>query len=241
MSGSPATSPTVISLTSIPPRFDTLGPVLESLLSQGADAVALCIPRTYRRFGTADPPRLPAGITLIRSDTDFGPATKLLPALARWPEARIAYCDDDCLYGPGWLDALTAAATQRTAVAASGWPVARLRRQGAAPPFTDIAQGFGGVLVSAQMFDPRVFDTPEPCWPVDDIWLSAHLAINGVPLRQASQARRRVTPIAAPDQLQSTRIGGSSRADWNSRAAEWINRAYGIWPPAAPAPSGNVG
>lgn len=233
MPGSPANPPTVISLTSIPPRFAVLVPVLDSLLAQGADAVALCLPRNYRRFGTATPPDLPDGVTLIRSETDHGPATKLLPVLTRWPEARIAYCDDDCLYAPGWLDALTGVAQGRIAVAASGWSVTRLRRQGAAPPFTDIAQGFAGVLVSGSMFGSAVFDIPDACWAVDDLWLSAHLAINGVPIRQAPEARARVNPFAAPDQLQDARIDDRTRADWNARAADCIHRQYGIWPPTA--------
>ena len=50
----------VISLTSIPPRFATLGPVLETLTAQGADAVVLALPRTYRRFpGATEAPPLP--------------------------------------------------------------------------------------------------------------------------------------------------------------------------------------
>ena len=89
-----------ISLTSIPPRFHRLTPVLESLLAQDPRPaqVILCLPKFFRRFpGTFEPPELPEGVDLLWSDTDFGPATKALPA-ARYLLGKyesLIYCDDD--------------------------------------------------------------------------------------------------------------------------------------------------
>jgi len=107
-------SKVVISLTTIPPRMDRIGPTLESLVAQTApiDAVVLWIPQAYRRreFGAFDLPKVPAGVEIRRSETDHGPATKLLPSLKRFrgEDVRIIYCDDDRIYAPDWAAHLIA-------------------------------------------------------------------------------------------------------------------------------------
>lgn len=224
------TEQAVITLTSIPPRFAALGDVLASLTRQGAARVVLCLPLRYRDFpGPVTPPQLPGGVKLLWSGADHGPATKLLPALQAFPDAPLVYCDDDCLYAAGWLEALCAEARVGQAVAASGWSVARLKRQGAAAPFTDIAQGFSGVLVRREMLHREVFDLPESARSVDDIWLSGMIAASGTPLRLAPEARARVTPLNRAAPLQHR----SDRAIANTRAANHIAKRFGIWPPLA--------
>lgn len=102
----------IISLTSIPSRFSGLGPALESLLAQRADQVRLHIPRAYRRFPDWDGslPAVPAGVQIIRCETDLGPATKVLPAARdlRGQDAQILFCDDDCIVPLGWAGRLFA-------------------------------------------------------------------------------------------------------------------------------------
>lgn len=99
---------TILSLTTIPPRMSQLGPTLESLLRQTApvEAILLWVPQRYRRdgFGEIRLPDLPQGIELRRCDTDYGPATKVLPAARayRGQDVRILYCDDDRIYHPDW-------------------------------------------------------------------------------------------------------------------------------------------
>lgn len=202
--------------------------MLHGLLAQGAARVVLCLPRRYSRFpGPVTPPPLPRGVTLLWSETDYGPASKLLPTLRAFPQDDLAYCDDDCLYQPGWLGALCAAARPAEAVAASGWSVDRLKRQGAAPPHGDIAQGFSGVLIRPGMIDPRVFDIPPEARPVDDIWLSGMRALTGTPLRLAPGARAHVTPLDRPAPLQDT----TDRARANADAAQCLWERFGLWPP----------
>ena len=74
----------IVSLSTIPPRFDKIGETLKSLLNQSvkADHIYLYIPETYRRFPDWDGqlPHVPDGITIRRTDIDLGPATKVLPA-----------------------------------------------------------------------------------------------------------------------------------------------------------------
>ncbi|MBJ6135776.1 glycosyltransferase family 2 protein [Ochrobactrum sp. Q0168] len=99
---------TVITLSTIPPRFGLLKPTLLSLLSQRLKAteVRLYIPRTYRRFPGWDGrlPEVPAGITIVRCDEDLGPATKVLPAALdlKGRDVDILFCDDDKIYDADW-------------------------------------------------------------------------------------------------------------------------------------------
>ena len=100
----------IISLTSIPPRFMGLESTLQSLLRQGADEVRLYIPCKYQRFPDWDGalPNVPEGVTIYRSDKDYGPATKILPACRdlRGSDAQILFCDDDCICDEGWAERL---------------------------------------------------------------------------------------------------------------------------------------
>lgn len=102
----------IISLTSIPPRFAGLGPVLNSLLAQSAviDEIHLYIPRRYKRFPDWNGalPRLPCGVRLIRTECDFGPASKVLHASRdlRGQDVPILFCDDDRLYPQRWAEGL---------------------------------------------------------------------------------------------------------------------------------------
>ncbi len=105
----------IVTLSSIPPRFPQLGPTLETLLAQTAraDRVILYIPRTYRRFPDWDGalPAVPAGVEIVRADRDFGPSTKLLPALRAFAgqDVEILFCDDDRHYPPDWAASFLAA------------------------------------------------------------------------------------------------------------------------------------
>ncbi len=75
----------VITLSSIPPRFSGLHLTLESLLSQTVrpERVILYLSRHYRRFPDWDGalPEVPEGVEIRLVEEDYGPATKLLPAL----------------------------------------------------------------------------------------------------------------------------------------------------------------
>ena len=108
----------VISLTSVPPRFRTLGACLASLLDQSlkADNIHLFIPRRYRRFpGEFTMPDVPDGVTVHVVEEDFGPATKVLPAvrLYRGTRTRILFCDDDMAYNTHLASRLDNAANVR--------------------------------------------------------------------------------------------------------------------------------
>lgn len=104
----------VISLSTIPPRFGDVGLVLSSLLAQRSrpEAVELYIPRSYRRFPQwgGGLPNVPDGVRIVRTDADFGPGTKILPAAKayRGQEIELLFCDDDHVYLPDWAERILA-------------------------------------------------------------------------------------------------------------------------------------
>ena len=109
----------IISLSTIPPRFDRLAPTLKSLVEQSGtiDEIRLYIPKRYRRFPDYDGslPSVPDGITIVRPDDDMGPASKVLFAARelRGKNARILFCDDDKAFSPNWATQLFAAQDER--------------------------------------------------------------------------------------------------------------------------------
>ena len=101
----------IVSLSSIPSRFDKLRPTLDCLLDQTAqiDRIILYIPETYRRFPDWDGvlPDVPEGVEIHRVPRDMGPATKVLYAAQefRGQDVNLLLCDDDRRYKPGWAQA----------------------------------------------------------------------------------------------------------------------------------------
>ncbi|HKL56087.1 MAG: hypothetical protein ACX93P_13940 [Roseovarius sp.] len=229
-----------ISLSSIPPRFARIGPMLESLLAQrpAPERVILALPRRYERFGgPVHAPALPAGVEIMWSPQDHGPATKALVAADRLAGhvPRLIYCDDDWIAGPGWAAALLASARPHEAVTGQGFSVARLGRTSGAPTaaHVDIAQGFSGVLIDPAWLSGPDLAPPAAARAVDDIWLSGLLAARGIPIRGAAHARRALRPAFADDHaLQDSLIAGQARHDANLTAAALIHARHGIWPAA---------
>ena len=208
--------PTIITLSSIPPRFAHLGPTLESLLSQRLPAtkIILYVPDQYRRFPDWDGtlPDLPSGVTVRRVAMDYGPGTKILPALKEFAgrSVDLLFCDDDMLYHPDWHQGFKTlrqhhpdaalctishhlpGAIHRRAPRMRRWSQAERTAHLATRPdplplirhsgYADVLEGWGGVMVRPSFFDDRVFDIPADLWMVDDPWLSGHLAVRNVPI-----------------------------------------------------------
>lgn len=148
----------IISLTTIPPRMDRIQPTLESLLQQTAsiDAVIIWIPRSYRRaeFGSFTLPEMPPGVEIRRCDVDYGPATKILPAIEafRGTDARLLYCDDDRIYDPDWARRLIEASDVHptACIAAVGEVVALTMKKAfkATPAYRALARATLGIFSS---------------------------------------------------------------------------------------------
>ena len=192
----------VVSLTTIPSRLTRLRPTLNSLLTQDypPTAIYLTVPRRSVREGK--PYRMPdwlpgyPAITVIDSERDWGPASKLLPTLLaerERPDTMIIAVDDDNVYPREMVGTFVrfsqrlpdAALCFRGHVVAGGWNESRavFGTRVSAPTRMDIVTGCGGILVKPRFFDGAVFDyegAPPSAFFVDDIWISGHLARRGV-------------------------------------------------------------
>ena len=182
-------APMLISLTSYPARFGTLALTLRSLLRQTVrpEAVMLWI-------GEKDVAALPEDVLALKADglvvrpcEDFRSYTKFVHALREFPDHRIAICDDDTFYRPGWLAALATPMPDhhiachrihRIRLGGDGRPVAYNDWEQASPARDEsplnYPTGVGGVMLRASQFDPRVFDMATAraiCPTADDSWL----------------------------------------------------------------------
>lgn len=190
---SPLAAPLVVSLTSYPPRFRTLGKTLRSLLDQ-----ELAADHTILWLASADAAVLPAEVRAleahgleIRTCADLRSYKKLIPALEQWPEAVHVTADDDVYYPPHWL-AMLVAAHDPAAPAVLAWrthlaradagghvlPYARwelaTRRTRAEDPGTALfPTGVGGILYPPGSLHADVLDRDRfltLCPQGDDIW-----------------------------------------------------------------------
>ena len=119
----------VITMTSIPPRYEFLKARVRSLLRQTSrpSKIEIYIPRKYRRFQELHVPlpRFGGDVEVIAVEEDFGPATKLIPALLRWKDSSVnlVICDDDRNHDINWIRRLVHAKAEMpdSIVCERGW------------------------------------------------------------------------------------------------------------------------
>ncbi len=195
----------VVTLTTIPSRIRQIFPALNSLLDQTVlpDRILLALPersvREQSRYTVPDELEEHPRITVLRSDRDWGPATKLIPALlacADAPDTSLLAVDDDNVYPRTFVETFQRFAGELPDAALSGrgcgvpaslrWHKCRefLGTTVTTPKRTDIVEGCGGILVRPRFFDETLWDydpAPARAFFVDDIWVSGHLARRKVP------------------------------------------------------------
>lgn len=203
----PCQSDIVVCLTTIPSRIPYIEDTLKSLLYQSRRPrlIRLHVPmfsRREQRFYTI-PPYLEAlqSLEVVRCE-DYGPATKLIPALQAFaPDQKILVVDDDRLYPPTLVDDFHRWSNQHpdVVIGLTGWIVPQdLTHRRTTfwsdlcqrPPSlvkstrvrkgkqVDVVEGYAGYLVKPEFFDlDRLTDytgASEAAFFVDDIWFSAH-------------------------------------------------------------------
>jgi hypothetical protein len=262
----------IVTLSSIPPRFGELGPVLHSMLRQRlpAEQIILYIPRRYRRFPEWDGalPDVPEGISLRLVDEDYGPATKVLPAVREFVghHVDILFGDDDMIYDSRWTQRFsemrkrhpTACITEsaydfpnvapelrpadrrpRIAAGTRSWPERiagtfrhrrRVRKRFEDSGYADILLGYAGALVRPAFFGDEAFDIPDILWTVDDVWLSGHLEVNGIPIwNNGDTPRRRRHRSACTEALLTMVYKGHGRREASLAGMAYFRQKYGIW------------
>jgi glycosyl transferase family 2 len=198
----------VVSLTSYPQRFPTLHWTLKCLLSQSVapDEVILWIAREHKV-------RLPDEILTLQDDgltikfcKDLGPYTKIVPALAQYPDAYVVTADDDIYYGPAWLEELVAHAraggevlchrAHRIRVGSNGIPLRyqewEYETRYKKPCLLIFPTGVGGVLYPPRALHRDVMNIRlfrELCPSNDDVWLYWMMRKNGMVARRIGSRR----------------------------------------------------
>jgi len=96
----------VISLTSIPQRYPTIRPVLQSLLNQAPPPSRVLL----HVAGPPPPPAVvPSGVEIVQVPEDQGPITKVYYALLDPTidgDTAVLVCDDDCIKPRNWASRL---------------------------------------------------------------------------------------------------------------------------------------
>jgi len=208
----PERSDIVVCLTTLPSRLPHLDATLKSLLYQtrAPAKIRLHVPRWSIRedVAYAIPDWLGAleSVEVVVCDRDWGPATKLIPALLDCePQQRLLVVDDDKLYPPTLVSDFDRWSTDRpdVVIASSGWsvpedltdrtvtvwsnfkgvpPARRKATLVTSPTPIDIVQGHSGYLVRPSDFDLESLiegyaDAPEEAFFVDDVWISGHCRV----------------------------------------------------------------
>lgn len=191
---------TVVSLTSIPARFNSIKPTINSILAQTIqpEKIIIWIPKYYKRFDIAIksiPEKLQMHplVEVRIVDEDFGPATKLLPCLQSnskiHPESNIIVIDDDVLYHRKHIERLLNFSKQfpNHAITTVGSNVIKNFRLkflfSLKNREVDILHGYAGYLVKKKFFNHHIFQRPKDVRELfthDDIWISGNLRRNKV-------------------------------------------------------------
>ena len=200
----------VVSLTSYPRRFPTLHLTLRSLLSQSVSPSRLVLWIAHGDIAKLPPKVMklvPRGLE-IRGCEDLRSFTKLIPALAAFPDAYVVTADDDIYYPRHWLEGLVAKALPGTSdivahtVRRPAYVAGRLAPiydwdMNAVDPATQIASddlfavGVAGVLYPPAALHSEVSNSElflQLCPTCDDSWFA------WMARRQGTLVRRSDTP-----------------------------------------------
>ena len=159
----------VVSFTTSPTRIGKCGPMIHGILDQTRkpDLFLLNIPEVFARTGeTYDIPKyIRKSLTVNRTTADYGPATKILPAVMYLKDhaqafdpatTRIIYLDDDIAYPPRMIESYEKmiAPADNNVWTATGFDFVNLKLNGkrAHTDTATIAEGYGSVCVPLKTF-----------------------------------------------------------------------------------------
>jgi len=164
---SPSKLKFVVSFTTSPTRIGKCGPMIHSILDQTRkpDLFLLNIPEQFARTGeTYDVPKyIRKSLTVNKVTTDYGPATKILPAVVYLQAqafdpatTRIIYLDDDIAYPLKMIESYEKmiAPGDNNVWTATGFDFVNLELYGkrANKDTATIAEGYGSVCVPLKTF-----------------------------------------------------------------------------------------
>ena len=206
----------IITFTTVPGRIDKSKYMIASLLNQTVrvDKIYIYIPFKSSKGIKYEIPKWMSELEkkfiqfeIKRCNRDWGPATKIIPALMEFENTdyTIIYLDDDIIYNTNTIETLISYSKRypNYAICNQGWNIERwggnssllgrtLHHSGKYFPtidpynhvFTDVMQGFSGVLIKPRFFDVKKLvkmdEYPKEVFFVDDVYLSGHLNDQGV-------------------------------------------------------------
>jgi hypothetical protein len=159
----------VVSFTTSPTRINKCGPMINSILGQSrkADLFILNIPEEFARTGETYvvPKYIRKSLTVNRIAVDYGPATKIIPAVLYLrqhadvydPEhTRIIYLDDDIAYPKKMIEAYEKMIppSDNNVWTSTGFDFMNMQLDGkrAHKDTATIAEGYGSVCVKLNTF-----------------------------------------------------------------------------------------
>ena len=159
----------VVSFTTSPTRINKCGPMINSILNQTrkADLFLLNIPEEFARTGETYvvPKYIRKSLTVNRIAVDYGPATKIIPAVLYLREhadvydpehTRIIYLDDDIAYPKKMIEAYEKMIQQsdNNVWTSTGFDFMNMQLDGkrAHKDTATIAEGYGSVCVKLNTF-----------------------------------------------------------------------------------------
>ena len=159
----------VVSFTTSPTRINKCGPMINSILGQSrkADLFILNIPEEFARTGETYvvPKYIRKSLTVNRIAVDYGPATKIIPAVLYLREhadvydpehTRIIYLDDDIAYPKKMIEAYEKMIQQsdNNVWTSTGFDFMNMQLDGkrAHKDTATIAEGYGSVCVKLNTF-----------------------------------------------------------------------------------------
>jgi glycosyltransferase involved in cell wall biosynthesis len=198
-----------LSLTSHPPRMQTISACIRSLLAQSKPADRCILWLSEEQF-----PRkmddLPPNLTALATGRfevrwvpdDLGPHKKYLYAMQEFPQSAVITVDDDVEYDPNLVQTLYEAHLQRKySVIATRCHLVRFRPDGTLRSYVNwglehqnlrgvdtyalIPTGIGGVLYPPGALPVEAFQVPaikDTCLHADDLWLKVMTVLNGYPV-----------------------------------------------------------
>eukprot|EP00929_Paragymnodinium_shiwhaense_P016540 TRINITY_DN124957_c0_g1_i1.p1 TRINITY_DN124957_c0_g1~~TRINITY_DN124957_c0_g1_i1.p1 ORF type:complete len:296 (-),score=61.37 TRINITY_DN124957_c0_g1_i1:120-1007(-) len=191
----------VFSLTTMPNRIAHIKPILDALVEQQThppDAVLLAVPPQVKKLPKwleryNETSARPGVLKVLHMARDYGPASKLLAAVAegqeRSPDTLIVYGDDDIMYSPSIIEQHVKAQGAASKPTAFG---SRKIGIGDGAKRESLLEATGTISLPASVVPDAVFrvpDMPKACYLSDDYWISHHLADAGVQLELLDQCQ----------------------------------------------------
>ena len=200
-----AQSDIIVSLSTIPSRIELMDPTLKSLLDQTVlpKYIYINVPEFSKREQCEYP--IPERflnhpiIKIIRSEKDWGPATKSIPAIMKEKEANspLLVLDDDYVYHKKMVEEYQKheAEYAHAVLCLRGWNLPKdmlhsnkvryYGNQVKAFKQANLVEGSSSYLIRPSFFQTDFFDyqtAPREAFFCDDIWISGHLNKHKVPI-----------------------------------------------------------